>query len=69
MKKLMMFLLLLSFLPSCEMLQDEEENVKPKEIVLRAPLQKRWCRTMILPSNCCAKLLKIMMMKMCFSRP
>ncbi|MDD3490367.1 MAG: serpin family protein [Paludibacter sp.] len=41
MKKLMMFLLLLSFLPSCEMLQDEEENVKPKEIVLRAPLQKR----------------------------
>jgi serpin B len=37
----MMFLLLLSFLPSCEMLQDEEENVKPKEIVLRAPLQKR----------------------------
>lgn len=41
MKKLMMFLLLLSFLPACEMLQDEEENVKPKEIVLRAPLQKR----------------------------
>lgn len=41
MKKLMMFLLLLSFLPSCEMLQDEEEIVKPKEIVLRAPLQKR----------------------------
>ena len=41
MKKLMMFLLLLSFLPSCEMLQDEEENVKPKEIVLSAPLQKR----------------------------
>jgi serpin B len=41
MKKLMMFLLLLSFLPSCEMLQGEEENVKPKEIVLRAPLQKR----------------------------
>lgn len=41
MKKLIILLLLVSVLPSCDLVKDAEENVKPKEIVLRAPLQKR----------------------------
>ncbi|MBN2766122.1 MAG: serpin family protein [Paludibacteraceae bacterium] len=42
MKKLTILLLLVSILPSCDLVKDADvENTKVKEIVLRAPLQKR----------------------------
>lgn len=41
MKKLIILLLLVSVLPSCDLVKDAEENAEVKEIVLRAPLQKR----------------------------
>lgn len=41
MKKIIILLLLVSVLPSCDLVKDAEESAEVKEIVLRAPLQKR----------------------------
>ena len=41
MKNLIILLLLVSVLPSCDLVKDAEESAEVKEIVLRAPLQKR----------------------------
>ena len=41
MKKIIILLLLVSVLPSCDLVKDVEESAEVKEIVLRAPLQKR----------------------------